>query len=80
MAAIKFEKEQKEIILDKLKKYCAEELDLEMGQFEAEFFLDFIADNIGNHFYNKALSDAQYIVTQRTMDMADAIDEMSRII
>lgn len=79
MTTVKFDKEQKEIILSKLKKYCEGELDLELGQFEAEFFLDFISDNIGNHYYNKALADAQYIVTQRTMDMADAIDEMSKI-
>lgn len=79
MTAVKFDKEQKEIILSKLKKYCEDELDLELGQFEADFFLDFISDNIGNHYYNKALTDAQYIVTQRTMDMADAIDEMSKI-
>lgn len=79
MTAIKFGKEQKEAILSKLKKYCEDELDLELGQFEAEFFLDFISDNIGNHYYNKALEDAQQIVTQRTMDITDAIDEMSRI-
>ncbi|WP_261843020.1 DUF2164 domain-containing protein [Aliamphritea ceti] len=79
MSTIKFDKEQKTDILDKLKKYCEAEFDLELGQFEAEFFLDFISDNIGNHYYNKALIDAQQIVTQRTMDITDAIDEMSRI-
>ncbi len=79
MTSLKFDKEQKEIVMEKLKKYCENEFDLELGQFEAEFFLDFISDNIGNHYYNKALTDAQYVVTQRTIDITDAIDEMSRI-
>ena len=49
------------------------------GSSKQSFSWTLFPDNIGNHYYNKALEDAQQIVTQRTMDITDAIDEMSRI-
>ena len=61
MSEIKFSRTEKEILTQKLKKYFAEELDQDIGQFDCEFLLDFISSEIGAYYYNKGLSDAQAI-------------------
>jgi len=54
---IKLTKEQKEEIVPKIKDYLLNELDTEVGTFEAEFLLDFFNKEIGKTIYNKALQD-----------------------
>ncbi len=61
MAQIEFTKEEKELIVQKLKYYFVHELDFEIGQFDAEFLLDFFNKEIGVYHYNRALIDAQAI-------------------
>ncbi len=41
-----------------LSKYCAETFDLELEQFDAEFFVDFIAKELGPLFYNAGIEEA----------------------
>jgi len=55
---IKFSKEQKEALVPKIKEYLFNELDTEVGAFEAEFLLEFFNKEIGGSIYNKALQDA----------------------
>lgn len=71
MAIIDLSTSQKEAITSKIQTYLANELDVELGQFDAEFLLDFFAENIGVFFYNKGLSDARVILQGKL----DAIDE-----
>ena len=59
MADIKFPKPEKDLILQKLKMYFSEELNQEIGDFDAEFLLDFFIEEIGPYFYNRGLYDAQ---------------------
>jgi uncharacterized protein (DUF2164 family) len=54
---IKFSKEEKELLVPKIKKYLQDELDVEVGSFDAEFLLDFFNKEVGKHIYNKALND-----------------------
>lgn len=42
-----------------IQRYCSEELDLEIGELQAGFLLDYIVREIGPHIYNQAISDAQ---------------------
>ena len=37
---------------------CAETFDLELEQFDAEFFVDFIAKELGPLFYNAGIEEA----------------------
>jgi uncharacterized protein (DUF2164 family) len=59
MKNIEFTKEQKMHIVYKIKPYFATELGDEIGQFDAEFLLEFFAKEIGPYFYNRGLHDAQ---------------------
>jgi uncharacterized protein (DUF2164 family) len=73
MSEIKFSKEDKEVLVQKLKRYFSAEMDQDVGQFECEFFLDFISKEIGSYYYNKGLSDAQAIIAAKIDDISDAL-------
>ena len=79
MAEIEFSKEEKELITKKIQLYFKEELDREIGQFDALFLLDFFADEIGAYFYNRGLYDAQAILERRVEDISEAIYELEKI-
>ncbi|MBT0959770.1 DUF2164 domain-containing protein [Denitromonas iodatirespirans] len=76
MSKIEFSSEEKALLTDKLKRYLADELDQEVGQFEAGFLLDFISSEIGAYYYNRGLNDAQAVIAQRLDDINDAIYEI----
>lgn len=78
MPEITFSKEEKEIITNKVKLYFREELDQEIGQFDAQFLLDFFAEEIGVYFYNRGLYDAQAILERRLEDFGEAIYELEK--
>jgi uncharacterized protein (DUF2164 family) len=78
MPDISFTKEEKTILVDKLKAYFDGELGLEVGQFDCEFFLDFISTEIGAYYYNRGLSDAQSIIASKIEDITDAFYEIEK--
>lgn len=78
MANIQFSKPEKEIITRKVQMYFREELGQEIGQFDAEFLLDFFAEEIGAYFYNRGLRDAQTIIEAKLADISDAIYEIEK--
>ncbi|WP_115720378.1 DUF2164 domain-containing protein [Gallaecimonas mangrovi] len=51
-----------------LQRFLDKELEIELEQFDTEALLDFISQHIGPHFYNKALMDAQTLLTLRLED------------
>lgn len=65
MSKFHFNQIEKEKLIPKLKTYMSDELDYDLGGFEAEFLLDFIAKEFGKDFYNKGLQDAQAVVLER---------------
>ena len=69
MSDIEFSKEEKEILVQKLKAYFHTELDQDIGQFDCEFFLDFISEQLGAFYYNKGLSDAQTIINGKMAEL-----------
>ena len=51
----------------------------EIGQFDAQFLLDFFAEEIGVYFYNRGLYDAQSILERKLDDISEAIYELEKI-
>ncbi len=78
MAEIEFTREEKEAIARKIQLYFREELEQDIGQFDAEFLLDFFAEEIGGFFYNRGLYDAQAVLEGRLEDFRDAIYEIEK--
>lgn len=75
---IKFTRNQQEAIVAKLQRYFINELDQDIGQFDAEFLIDFFAKEMGNAFYNKGLLDAQAVVNEKVLTISDAIYEIEQ--
>ena len=78
MAEITFTRDERDIIRRKIQLYMREELEQEVGQFDAGFLLDFFAEEIGPYFYNRGLYDAQAILESRLENIAEAIYEIEK--
>jgi len=78
MSKIEFSKEEKAELIVKLQRYFNDELDFEMGQFEADFLLDFITRELGANFYNQGLADAQAVLEKRMETVMDGIYELEQ--
>ena len=68
---MEWSEEQKSDIIHKIKRYFVEELDEDIGQFDAEFLLEFFGNEIGPYYYNQGLQDAGRLIAQQ----ADVIQE-----
>jgi len=78
MTKIKFSQEEKEQMAVKVKRYFESELKQDIGSFEAEFLIDFFAEEIGGYFYNRGLYDAQVIISGKVEEIADALAEIEK--
>lgn len=78
MSEIKFSTEETESIVRKIQLYFREELDQEIGRFDAEFLLDFFAEEVGAYFYNRGLLDAQVVIESRLEGIRDALYEIEK--
>lgn len=78
MSEIQFSKEQKAELVAKLRAYFDSELNQELGQFDAEFLLDFLARELGPRYYNRGLHDAQALLQSRIDDVMEAIYEIEK--
>ena len=78
MAEISFSKDEKDAIVKKIQAYFNEELDSDIGQFDAMFLLDFFAEEVGAYFYNRGLYDAQALLAERVESLSDSIYELEK--
>lgn len=76
MAQITFPKAQKTAIVDKIKHYFRTELDQDIGDFDAEFLLDFFTSQVGSYYYNQGLIDAQTALASQIDHIDEAIDAL----
>ena len=78
MNKIDFSKEEKEVLVEKFKKYFELELNQEIGQFDAEFLIDFVSENLGSYYYNRGLKDAQIAIRSKLDDIESEIDSLEK--
>jgi len=79
VSEIKFSKDEASILSKKIQLYLREELDKEVGQFDAQFMLDFISGEIGPYYYNRGLYDAQSILESKLENITEAIYEIEKV-
>lgn len=70
---IEFNQRDKTEMVDKIQRYFENKLDQELGQFDAEFLLDFFNEEIGGYFYNQGLQDAKIVFDQHLEVVSDNI-------
>lgn len=78
MSNISFERAIKDQMTRDLQQYMADELSIDIGQFDAEFLLDFMMSNFGSDIYNKGLDDAKAIIERKIVDVSDEIYEIEQ--
>ena len=78
MPTIDFSKDEKAILVRKIQLYFSEELKQQIGQFDAEFLLDFFSQELGAYYYNRGLYDAQAALAATLEDVQDAIYQLEQ--
>lgn len=78
MPEISFTPDEKQQTVRRIQRYFEQELRQEIGGFDAEFLLDFFASEVGVHFYNRGLLDAQAVLAAKLDDVQDAIGQLER--
>lgn len=78
MGKIEFSKKEKEIMIQKVKMYFREELTQEIGNFDAEFLIDFFAEEIGGFFYNRGLYDAETLISEKVSEISDLLLQLEK--
>ncbi|WP_406828768.1 DUF2164 domain-containing protein [Microbulbifer sp. ARAS458-1] len=75
---IEFTKDQKERMAAKIKSYFMDELQQDIGGFEAEFLIDFFAKELGPFFYNRGIYDAQQVFLEKAEEVGYVIQELEQ--
>ncbi|MDG1906483.1 MAG: DUF2164 domain-containing protein [Arenicella sp.] len=78
MKPIKFSTHETAILVNKVKQYFEAELNQEIGQFDAEFLIDFFSVNVGSYYYNRGLSDAQLVMRGKLDDIELEIESLEK--
>ncbi|MFS1525737.1 DUF2164 domain-containing protein [Microbulbifer sp. 2304DJ12-6] len=78
MTKIQFSKEEKTLITTRIQMYFREELDQEIGNFDAEFLLDFFSEEMGAYFYNRGLYDAQHLLNTKVEEIEYLVQDLEK--
>lgn len=78
MEKIAFTNQEKEMMVQKVKLYFREELDQDIGSFDAEFLIDFFAAEMGAFFYNRGLYDAEATITEKVAEISDLLLQLEK--
>ncbi len=80
MSEIKFTQEEKETLIPKIKMYLNDELDFEIGNFDAEFLLDFFIEEVGPYFYNRGIKDSIDMLDTRMEEVKESIYVLEKVV
>ena len=78
MSNIELADATKEEIVAKLQLYFTEELQLEIGSFDAQFLLDFFSEQVGNYYYNQGLADALKALENKIEEFSDTVYQLEK--
>jgi uncharacterized protein (DUF2164 family) len=78
LAEIKLDDSVKVEVVTKLQKYFQDELQQEIGSFDAEFLLDFFSNEVGVFYYNQGLADALKSFESKMEDVGELIYQLEK--
>jgi uncharacterized protein (DUF2164 family) len=78
LAEIKLDDSVKVEAVAKLQKYFSDELQQEIGSFDAEFLLDFFSKQVGGYYYNQGLADALKSFESKMVDVGESIYQLEK--
>lgn len=65
-------------MVSRIKSHFNNELNQEIGGFDAEFLIEFFAKEIGPYFYNRGLSDANILFAEKSDELSYMIAELEK--
>jgi uncharacterized protein (DUF2164 family) len=68
--------DDKNFIINELRSYMEREFGVEIGRFDAEFFLDHITATIAPFWYNRGLADAHAVFSKKLDDVGESLYAM----
>ena len=78
MPRIELKDEEKAEAVERLKDYCQQELQVELGSFDAQFLLEFFIENLGWSIYNQGLADAFSLMENTVEELSEKIYELQQ--
>ena len=78
MSSVEFTSDEKNVLVHKIQNYFNNELSEEIGQFDAEFLLDFFSKEIGAYHYNQGLKDARTLIEENAQNLSQTFYEMEK--
>ncbi|RKF18854.1 DUF2164 family protein [Alginatibacterium sediminis] len=72
------DRQQKEYYREKLQNYLSQELDVEIGDFDAEFLFDFMYEQLEPQIHNQALELARLHLNQRMDSVTESLVELEK--
>lgn len=78
MAKIVLQPAVKAELVQRLQRYFNEELQQEIGSFDAESLLDFFSEQMGGYFYNQGLAGALAAFESKFEDITDSIYQLEQ--
>ncbi len=67
--AINLSKQVEQRLITSIKRYCAENMEEDVGDLKASLLLDFCVKEIGPTIYNQAIADAQTNMQDKVADL-----------
>ncbi len=71
--AIELEPAVRSELVTRLQQYVQDELDMEIGSFDAEFLLDFFVREAGHVYYNQGLTDAAQALEAKVEEFGEVL-------
>jgi uncharacterized protein (DUF2164 family) len=78
MVTIELDETVRDELVSRLQRYFEDELKLEIGSFDAQFLLDFFAEQVACHYYNQGLADALKAVGSKFEEIADLVYQLEQ--
>ena len=78
MSRIEFDKQTRDDLSRRIARRLKDDLDVEIGGFEALDLLDFLTETLGPHFYNQGLYDAQAVIKDRSDAIIEAVQAIEK--
>lgn len=79
MANIEFTQQQKILLVSEIQKYFDKELNQDIGDFDAEFLLDFFSEKVGGYYYNQGLNDARALLDEKLETITESFYELEKV-
>ncbi|MES0810828.1 DUF2164 domain-containing protein [Roseibium sp. SCPC15] len=80
MADIELSHQDRAALGRQVQRFVQDELDLEIGNMDAEQLVEFLVKTAGNHCYNLGLQDAQILIERKAEDISSELSAMEKLV